>query len=198
MEITLILILSYLIGSIPSAYLVGRIFANVDIRTVGSGNVGATNVYRVVGKAAGIGVLIIDILKGFLPVYVVGLLGFDTIDKIVAGLGAVSGHIWTIFLKFKGGKGVATALGIFLGIAPIPILISLVLAIPIVVISKYASLGSITGALFFSLLLVFFEKEMVIKVFCIAVSVLVVIRHLPNMKRLITGQEHKFGTKLVK
>lgn len=198
MEIILILILSYLIGSIPSAYLAGRIFANVDIRTVGSGNVGATNVYRTVGKAAGIGVLIIDILKGFLPVYLVGLLGFDTIYKIIAGLGAVTGHIWTIFLKFKGGKGIATGLGIFLGITPILILISLVLSIPIVVISRYASLGSITGALFFSLLLLFFEKEVVVKVFGIAVSVLVVIRHLPNIKRLIAGQEYKFGTKLEK
>lgn len=198
MEIILIIIISYLIGSIPTAYLAGRIFAKVDIRIVGSGNVGATNVYRVVGKAAGIAVLIIDILKGFLPVYVVGLLGFDTIYKIVAGLGTVSGHMWTIFLKFKGGKGVATGIGVFLAITPIFILSALVLSIPIVGLSKYVSLGSITGAIFFSLLVLFFEKEMIIKVVGLAVSVLVVIRHLPNIKRLIAGQEHKFGTKLEK
>jgi len=198
LEIILIFLISYLIGSIPTAYIAGRIFARVDIRTVGSGNVGATNVFREVGKLAGIGVLLIDILKGFLPVYLVGLLGFDTIDKIVGGLGAISGHTWTIYLKFKGGKGVATGLGVFLGLTPIPVLITLVVFILIVSIFKYISLGSIIGVLFLTLLLLFFEKEMGIKVLGIVVSLFVVIRHIPNIKRLIAGQEHKFGTKVEK
>lgn len=196
MEIILILIISYLIGSIPTAYLVGRICAKVDIRTVGSGNVGASNVYRVVGKSVGISVLIIDILKGLLPVCLVGLLEFDTIYKVVAGLGAISGHTWTIFLKFKGGKGVATGLGVFLGLTPIPVLIVLVIFILVVAISRYIALGSIIGALLLPPLLLFFEKENIIKIFGMAVSLLIVIRHIPNIKRLITGQEHKFGTKL--
>lgn len=196
MGIVLILIISYLIGSIPTAYLVGRICAKVDIRTVGSGNVGASNVYRVVGKSAGISVLIIDILKGLLPVYAVGLLEFDTIHKIIAGLGAISGHTWTIFLKFKGGKGVATGLGVFLGLTPIPVLIVLVIFILVVALSKYIALGSIIGALLLPLLLLLFEKENIIKIFGMAVSLLIVIRHIPNIKRLITGKEHKFGAKL--
>ncbi|MEW6095171.1 MAG: glycerol-3-phosphate 1-O-acyltransferase PlsY [bacterium] len=198
MEIVLIIIVSYIIGSIPTAYLVGRIYGKVDIRTVGSGNVGASNVYRVVGKVAGIGVLIIDILKGLLPVYVVSLLGFDTIHKVVAGLGAISGHTWTIFLKFKGGKGVATGLGVFLGLTPIPVLIVLVVFVLVVAISKYIALGSIIGALLLSLLLLFFEKENIIKTFGLAVSLLIVIKHIPNIKRLIAGHEHKFGTKIEK
>ncbi len=196
MEIILILIISYLIGSIPTAYIVGRICAKVDIRTVGSCNVGASNVYRVVGKAAGIDVLIIDILKGLLPVCAVGLLEFDTIHKIIAGLGAISGHTWTIFLKFKGGKGVATGLGVFFGLTPIPVLIVLVIFILVVAISKYIALGSIIGALLLPPLLLLFEKENIIKIFGIAVSLLIVIRHIPNIKRLIIGKEHKFGTKL--
>lgn len=196
MDIILIIIISYLIGSIPTAYLVGRIWGKIDIRTVGSGNVGASNVFRVVGKTAGIGVLIVDILKGLLPVCLVGLLGFDTIHKILAGLGTISGHTWTIFLKFKGGKGVATGLGVFWGLTPIPVLITLVVFILVVVISKYISLGSIIGALLLPLLLLFFEKEDIIKIFGLIVSLLIIIRHLPNIKRLMTGQEHKFGVKV--
>jgi len=197
-EILLILIISYLIGSIPTAYIVGRICAKVDIRTVGSCNVGASNVYRVVGKSAGIGVLIVDILKGLLPVYVVTLLEFGTIHKILAGVGAISGHTWPIFLKFKGGKGVATSLGVFLGLTPIPVLTAVIVFILVVAISRYISLGSIIAAFWLSLLLLFSEKENLIKIFGMAVCLLVVIKHIPNIKRLITGQEHKFGTKIEK
>jgi glycerol-3-phosphate acyltransferase PlsY len=198
LEIILIIIISYLIGSIPTAYLIGRICGKVDIRKVGSGNVGATNVYRTVGKTAGISVLIIDVLKGFLPVYVVEILGFDTIYKICAGLGAIIGHTWTIFLKFKGGRGVATSLGVFLGLTPVPVLIVLLIFILVASISRYISLGSIIGALSLPPLLLFFETENVIKIFGIAVSLLIVIRHTPNIKRLIAGQEHKLGTKIEK
>ncbi|MFH1564185.1 MAG: glycerol-3-phosphate 1-O-acyltransferase PlsY [Nitrospirota bacterium] len=198
MEIILIIIMSYLIGSIPTAYLVGRIFGKVDIRTIGSGNVGASNVYRAVGKTAGISVLIIDILKGFLPVCLVHYLGYDILTMIVAGLGAISGHVWTVFLKFKGGKGVATGLGVFLGLAPVPILIILVIFILVVAISKYISLGSIIGAFLLPPLLFFFKGERVIIIFGAVVSLLIIIKHIPNIKRLIIGQEHKFNTKIEK
>ncbi|MDI6735383.1 MAG: glycerol-3-phosphate 1-O-acyltransferase PlsY [bacterium] len=198
MEIVLIIIISYLIGSIPTAYLVGRIFGKVDIRTVGSGNVGASNVFRIVGKTAGISVLIVDILKGFLPVLIVHCLGFDILIGIVAGLGAITGHIWTVFLKFKGGKGVATGLGVFLGLAPLPILIILVIFIIVVAITKYISLGSIIGAFLLPLLLFFFAREGIIIIFGTIASLLIIIKHLPNIKRLITGQEHKFNTKIEK
>lgn len=198
LELVLIIIISYLIGSIPTAYLIGRMCGKVDIREVGSGNVGATNVYRMVGKRAGIVVLIIDILKGFLPVYAVGLLGFDTIYKIGAGFGAISGHTWTVFLKFKGGRGVATGIGVFLALTPIPALIVLVIFILVAGISRYISLGSIIGALLLPLILLFFEIENVIKIFGIVASLLIIIRHIPNIKRLISGQEHKLCTKIEK
>lgn len=198
MEIVLIIIISYSLGSIPTAYLVGRIFGKVDIRTIGSGNVGASNVFRAVGKTAGISVLIVDILKGFLPVYLVHYLGYDMLTMITAGLGAIIGHVWTIFLKFKGGKGVATGVGVFLGLAPLPVLIILSVFIVVVAISKYISLGSIIGAFLLPLLLFLFERERVIINFGIVVSLLIVIRHIPNIKRLITGQEHKFNSKMEK
>ncbi len=198
MEIVSIIIISYLIGSIPTAYLVGRIFGKVDIRTVGSGNVGASNVFRVVGKIAGISVLIIDILKGFLPVLIVHCQGFDTLTEIVAGLGAISGHVWTVFLKFKGGKGVATGLGVFLGLAPLPVLIILALFIIVVAISKYISLGSLIGAVLLPLLLFLFATERAIIIFGTVVSLLIIIKHIPNIKRLMIGQEHKFNIKMKK
>ncbi|MEW6607784.1 MAG: glycerol-3-phosphate 1-O-acyltransferase PlsY [bacterium] len=194
-EIILVIIFSYLIGAIPTAYIIGRIFGKVDIRTVGSGNVGASNVYRIVGKTAGISVLIIDILKGFLPVCLVNLLAFATIYQIMAGLGAIIGHIWTVFLKFKGGKGVATGLGVFLGLTPIPVLIALLVFLLVVAISRYISIGSIIAAIFIPVLLLFFKEEPEIIIFALVVSLLIVIRHIPNIKRLITGQEHKFDIK---
>ncbi|MEW6618107.1 MAG: glycerol-3-phosphate 1-O-acyltransferase PlsY [bacterium] len=195
MEIILVIIFSYLIGAIPTAYIIGRIFGKVDIRTVGSGNVGASNVYRIVGKTAGISVLIIDILKGFLPIYLVNLLAFATIYQIMAGLGAIIGHIWTIFLKFKGGKGVATGLGVFLGLTPIPVLIALLVFLLVVAISRYISIGSIIAAILIPVLLLFFKEEPEIIIFALVISWLIVIRHIPNIKRLITGQEHKFDIK---
>jgi glycerol-3-phosphate acyltransferase PlsY len=199
---SIILIIAYLLGSIPTSYLMGRILKKIDIRKFGSGNIGATNAFRVLGVKVGILTLIIDVAKGFFAIqlgkYI--LENPDDLFLIFIGLAVILGHIFTIFLKFKGGKGVATSAGVFIALIPIPVFITLVVFILTVWISKYVSLGSLLAALtlFITELIIninnsFAEIEILILIFII--TVFIIIRHRENIKRILKGNENKIKFK---
>ncbi len=195
-------IISYILGSIPTSYLMGKIIKKIDIREFGSGNVGATNALRVLGTKFGIITLIIDIGKGILAVFLGKLIVSDPTNLVLIafGLFAILGHIFTIFLKFKGGKGVATAAGVFIALTPQAIGIALLAFIITVSISKYVSLGSIIGAL------VLFGMELYLNItnsfqnlelliFISIITSFIIIRHKSNIKRIIAGNENKISFK---
>lgn len=212
-----IIILSYLIGSIPTSIIVSKAAKGIDIRQHGSGNAGGTNVMRVLGWKHGIFVIILDTLKGVLAVVVVArlfyygtmpfqnLTPFDdfTAVQIIAGISAVIGHVWTVFAGFKGGKGIATALGMLLMIITIDMLIAIGIFVVVVTISRYVSLGSLIGAISVPLSLVVRENIFLVDIpgyhtilpFIIAVSLLVVYTHRKNVVRILNGSESKISFK---
>lgn len=202
MEIILILIFSYLIGSFPTAIIAGKILKKIDIRDHGSGNAGATNVFRILGWKAGIVVLIIDIFKGFASVWWISDL-YDASPEIkiyiqiLAGLAAICGHIWTIFAKFRGGKGVGTAAGVFLGLQPGPVLICLLVFVGVVYKTRFVSLGSMIAAILLPIILLI-EKiildqliQLPMIILSILLALLIIIMHKDNISRLIDGTENK-------
>ncbi len=202
MNIVIAIISAYLLGSIPTSYLMGKILKGIDIRQFGSGNVGATNALRVLGTKVGIITLVIDILKGFFAVLLGKLFIPEFTDSIliIIGIAAILGHIFTLFLKFKGGKGVATSAGVFIALTPIPLMIALFIFIITVWISKYVSLGSILASL--TLLIAelviniqnsFAEIEKLVMVFMVAFFI--VVKHKSNLIRLLSGTENKISLK---
>lgn len=189
MEYLLVLAANYVLGSIPSAYLVGKM-KGIDIRQEGSGNVGATNAFRVMGKGAGILVLVMDALKGVLGVQLARLVG-DPWFVVGASLLVIVGHSYSIFLKFKGGKGVAAGGGIVLALAPVTVAIQLVIFIVVVAITKYVSLGSIIAAATIPVTMYLVGEPLPVLIFGIFGVALVIYRHIPNLKRLFQGNENK-------
>lgn len=198
------LIVSYLLGSIPTGYIIGRAVKNVDIRTCGSGNTGATNVFRTVGKRWGLFVLICDMLKGLFAVVVVarfvdsGFMPFEYL-QCICGVAAICGHNWTIFLRFKGGKGVATTCGMVLGVFPLALGCALLVFATIFYATRYVSLGSVTSAAAFPLFLVlFYRHEQGFAVFLpmsLLLMIFIVFRHRANIVRLLNGTENKISFK---
>ncbi|MDD2557324.1 MAG: glycerol-3-phosphate 1-O-acyltransferase PlsY [Desulfuromonadaceae bacterium] len=202
MEIFGIVALAYLIGAIPSGVILTRMAGIADIRRLGSGNVGATNVYRVAGKRLGILTLILDILKGVLPLLLLQYLldsgtvtapGLETSISALAALALFGGHCYPVYLRFKGGKGVATALGVFLVLAPLALLPSLVVFILVLWRWRYVSLASISAAtvLPFTVLGGGYSWALVL-VTCVIAAV-VVYRHRGNIERLRLGSESRFS-----
>lgn len=199
-KIILSLIVSYLIGSIPTAYIFGKLYRGIDIRQYGSGNVGATNVFRVLGKGPGIVVLIIDIAKGVVAMTVVAdIFGINNIFAyVLLGIAVVVGHNWTVFLQFKGGKGMATSLGVLIGltikVALIrPVLLSAVGAWLVVFLSTgYVSLASIIAAVLLPVFMLIFAPSFELVLLGVIFCVFVVLRHRPNIKRLLSHEEHRF------
>ncbi len=195
----ILLILAYLLGSIPSAVWIGKKFYGVDVREHGSKNAGATNTLRVLGRKAAAPVFVIDMLKGFCAVM---LFHFSTIEiettsffifKMSLAVAAVLGHIFPIFAKFKGGKGVATIAGAILAIYTLPLLCSLGVFLIVFFIFNYVSLGSILAGLTFPIFLIFVFKEntgLAIFFGCLA-SVLLLFTHRKNIKRIFNGTESK-------
>ncbi len=202
MEIIIALLAAYILGSIPTSYIMGKLIKGIDIRDFGSGNVGATNALRILGTKVGVFTLVIDIGKGFLAVNIARMIIPEPTDLIIilTGLFAIIGHIFTVFLKFKGGKGVATSAGVFIALIPIPVALALFVFVFTVWLSKFVSLGSILAALtlFVSELIMniwisFVELEFLIFTFIIALFI--IIRHKANIKRLINGNENKISFK---
>ncbi|MDD4746961.1 MAG: glycerol-3-phosphate 1-O-acyltransferase PlsY [Salinivirgaceae bacterium] len=199
-------VLAYVIGSIPTAVWIGRRYYNTDIREHGSGNAGATNTFRVLGVKAGIIVLVIDVLKGFCAVifsYLIAKqIGVHEEDllRIIAGLSAVMGHIYPLFADFRGGKGVATIMGAVLGINPIASIVAIIVFLSVLIIFKYVSLGSVLGGLTFPITVFVFQPEanIYMQLFSIFVTVMLILNHFSNIKRLWNRTENKtylFGNK---
>ncbi|AFK02748.1 Glycerol-3-phosphate acyltransferase [Emticicia oligotrophica DSM 17448] len=195
------IILAYLMGSIPTAVWYGRIFHGIDVREHGSGNAGATNSLRTLGKKAGIIVLIVDFLKGFLAVKAAGLFMSDITQYLylLMGLAVIMGHIFPIFAQFKGGKGVATSMGVLVATFPWAALGCFLVFLVIVLATKYVSLGSILGGLAFPIQLMFNlwndNADNYAIGFAWVVFLILTIMHRQNISRLINGTENKFGAK---
>lgn len=188
------IILAYISGSLPFGLWVGKWARGVDIRNHGSGNLGATNAFRVLGRNLGIAVLCLDILKGMLPVLLFPrLLGFAPTpgQEILIGLAAIVGHVLSFFVKFKGGKGVATALGVFLAIAPVEMGIALGIGIVLITVFGYVSLASVTGAVLLPVLMLWNGRPGVVLLVTTLISLVVVVRHKSNIVRLLKGEENR-------
>jgi len=191
MKLLFVLLFSYLLGSIPIGLLVAK-FKGIDIRRYGSGNIGATNVFRILGTGPGLIVLIGDMIKGIIAVWVGGAIDGPNL-ALIAGLTAIAGHSWSIFLNFSGGKGVATAGGVLLALAPGVVAVALAVWVTIVVLFRYVSLASIIAAITVPFLMVLFGKPWSLFGFGLLAAVLVIYRHKPNIKRLLAGKELKIG-----
>jgi glycerol-3-phosphate acyltransferase PlsY len=191
----LLLILAYLLGSIPTGVILAKAFGNIDIRTQGSKNIGATNVFRTAGKKLGVITLLGDILKGLIPVAIAR----GTLDSYfwsgAVALAAFLGHLYPIFLKFKGGKGIATGLGVFLALSPLPAILSLLVFGAVVYRWRYVSVGSLSATAAFLFLLALLNPHRIYIPFALIIGVLIFYRHRENIERLLSGRESKVGMK---
>lgn len=200
---------AYLIGSISPSYIAGKVLKGIDLRNYGSGNLGFTNALRVLGKSPGIVVLLLDVFKGFFAVWIGGYFTMrlmvtpDTkvILEVASGMAVILGHVYTCFLGFKGGKGVATGLGVFLFMAPTAVLGAFIVFFVTVIFSRYISLGSILAAVCLPLFIWIqsyfsscceFSSSIWIFIFAIVIALFVVYKHIPNIQRLLAGCENKF------
>jgi len=198
------IIVSYFIGSIPTAYIFGWVLKGIDIRKFGSGNVGATNAMRVLGKPAGMTVLALDILKGFLAVVFLGDfmalriagLSEETL-RIILGLSCISGHNWTIFLRFKGGKGVATTFGVLLGLAVkiggLKVILGLAILtwLGVFMITRIVSVASILTGISLPIYTVLFKQSPALVFLSIILAIFILLRHRANLKRIFQGKEKR-------
>jgi glycerol-3-phosphate acyltransferase PlsY len=202
------IIISYLIGSMPTAYIFGRLLKGIDIRKFGSGNVGATNALRVLGKLPGITVLVLDMLKGFVAVvFLAGLIApkitaLSTENlRIILGAACIFGHSWTVFLRFKGGKGVATTLGVIAGLATKMPGLTVVLAVMLLtwvlvfIFTRIVSLASLCAALSLPITTIFLRRSFSLISISIILSIFIIFRHKNNLKRLLAGKEPRLNFK---
>ncbi|WP_411888846.1 glycerol-3-phosphate 1-O-acyltransferase PlsY [Staphylococcus aureus] len=198
MMIIVMLLLSYLIGAFPSGFVIGKLFFKKDIRQFGSGNTGATNSFRVLGRPAGFLVTLLDIFKGFitvffplwLPVHADGPISTFFTNGLIVGLCAILGHVYPVYLKFQGGKAVATSAGVVLGVNPILLLILAIIFFVVLKIFKYVSLASIVAAIccvIGSLII----QDYILLVVSFLVSIILIIRHRSNIARIFRGEEPK-------
>lgn len=218
LNLIFVIVLAYLVGSIPTSIIVSKLVKGIDIRNYGSGNAGGSNVFRILGWKWGVSVILLDAVKGAIAVIVVARLYLDnfpfnnitpfddfTLVQIICGLAAVIGHIWTVFAGFRGGKGIATALGFMITIITVDMILALAVFVLVVTLSRYISLGSLTAAVSVPIILVIRENIFGINIpgyntilpFAIAISLLVIYTHRKNIDRLIKGSERKisFGKK---
>jgi len=214
LNLAFVAILSYLVGSIPTSIIVSKLVRGIDIREHGSGNAGGSNVFRVLGWKYGILVILLDALKGALAVIVVARFYLDsfpfknitpfddfTLVQIICGVTAVMGHIWTVFAGFRGGKGIATGLGVLIMLVTIDMALALGVFFIVVAISRYISLGSLAAAVAVPLILVVRENIFGVDIpgyhtvlpFCIMLALLVIYTHRKNIDRLINGSERKIS-----
>ena len=191
---------AYLIGSIPTAYVFGRVLKGIDIRQFGSGNIGATNAFRAIGRLPALIVLAIDILKGFVCVtYIASFFLFiapvarPELYNVLTGLAVIAGHNWTIFLKFKGGKGVATSAGVVIGLTPGIFWLGFLVWIIVFSITGYISLASIIASISVPLFTLVFGELTEIVIFMSLLCLILVYKHRPNIKRLAKGEEKRIS-----
>jgi acyl-phosphate glycerol 3-phosphate acyltransferase len=212
-NLAIVILLSYIVGSIPTSIIAAKISRGLDIRQHGSGNAGGTNVLRVLGWKIGLGVILFDLFKGVIATIFVARLFWDpslpfqnrtpfedfTVVQIICGVAAILGHVWTLFAGFRGGKGVATGAGMLLALAPVEFAVAVVIFAAVFSSSRYVSRGSIAGAVAFPLTMFFRENIFRVKIqgyhtlifFAIGTSLLLIYTHRENIKRLIKGTENK-------
>lgn len=206
-NIFLIVLVGYLIGAIPTAIIVGKLYRGIDIRQHGSGNAGGTNVFRVLGWKPGVFVILVDMLKGLLAtlfaaqIRIIPLAADPVYLQLLAGLAAVFGHIWTAFAGFRGGKGVGTAAGMLFALFPVAATICLLIFLIIAFVTRYVSLASITAALALPIVVFALREFLAIRApqpllgFSVFVAILIVYTHRSNIRRLLAGTENRFGQK---
>jgi glycerol-3-phosphate acyltransferase PlsY len=203
-RIILTVLLGYLLGSIPFSLIVGKLATGIDPRDYGSGNLGAANTFRTLGAASGVGVLLLDVSKGAMSALAGSLLwrqgmGLGEVDlMLLGGLSAVCGHIWTVFASFRGGKGVATAAGMFISIAPLAFVFSLTAWVLVVVVWRYVSLGSIVGAIVLPIAVYLTSARRMngwesMFVISLVVTMVVLVAHRGNLRRILQGTERKLS-----
>ncbi len=186
---------SYLVGSIPTSAIIAKLKGKIDLTKEGSGNLGATNVSRVIGKKFGFITLVIDAAKGFIPVFLaiklfpVPVIFLPLLPLII--IAPVVGHCYSIFIKFKGGKGVATALGVFLAVSPKAVLMAFLIFIIILFFTRYVSLSSMVSAFFMPFLIFYTIKNIYLFDASAFIAILIIYKHSPNIKRLLNGTEHR-------
>ncbi|MBP3722894.1 MAG: glycerol-3-phosphate 1-O-acyltransferase PlsY [Selenomonadaceae bacterium] len=187
------LIFAYILGSVPSGLIIGKSVYGVDLREHGSKNIGATNAWRTLGKAAGFLIFVCDFLKGFISVYIAAVLSGTPLAMALAGALAIIGHSLSIFLKFKGGKGVATGLGVIAMLMGKVTIIVFLIWFAIVYFTRYVSLGSCVAAAFVPILAYVFNEPSEFVIFGVVVAVLIIVRHKANIERLLNGTESKIS-----
>lgn len=183
--------ISYLLGSIPNGLILGKAIWGVDLRQHGSKNIGATNAWRTIGKAGGISIFALDFLKGAVSAYLGLHLGGSELAGVLCGILAIAGHSWSVFLAFKGGKGVATGLGVIAALMPMVTLIVFAVWFVIVYFTGYVSLGSIVGAALVPILTLFFGLHTEFLILGLIAAVFIIYRHKSNIERLLKGTESK-------
>jgi acyl phosphate:glycerol-3-phosphate acyltransferase len=214
LNLVFVVFLSYIVGSIPNSIIVSKLVRGIDIREHGSGNAGGTNVFRVLGWKWGVLTILLDALKGALAVIVVARMYLDripfsnitpfddfTLVQIICGVAAVIGHIWTIFAGFKGGKGIATGLGVLIMIVTVDMALALGVFVVVVTLSRYISLGSLMAAISVPLFLIIRENVFGVDIpgyhtilpFCIGLALLVIFTHRANIGRILEGSENKIS-----
>ncbi|HHY19550.1 MAG TPA: glycerol-3-phosphate 1-O-acyltransferase PlsY [Firmicutes bacterium] len=192
MPIVFSILIGYLVGSIPFGLLLCRLFLGIDIREYGSGNIGATNVQRTTGIILGVSVLVLDLLKGFISAWIGFSLANET-GAILASIAAIAGHNWSVYLKFGGGKGVATTAGVALFLFPKSYIILLPLWFIVVYLTKYVSLASIISAIAMPFAVIIFGYSLPYIIMSICAAIFAVYRHKSNIERLRAGTESKFN-----
>ena len=186
-----VILASYLLGSLPSGLWIGRSFYGIDLREHGSKNTGATNAYRVLGRVPALLVFVCDTAKGMMGVYLGTVFVGGQLAAVICGIAAICGHNWSVFLGFKGGRGVATGLGVIALLSPQVTLIVFIVWAVVVFITKYVSLASIIAAALVPLLMWWFGEAREVLLFGVAAAAFVIVRHRPNIERLLKGEELK-------
>lgn len=195
-NIIIAIIISYLLGSISFSYLAGKFLKGIDIREHGSGNAGATNTLRVLGKGPGLSVFVLDIFKGVLAIWISAWLVPDSIKvEILCGFAVVAGHNWPLYFNFKGGKGIATTIGVMLTLCFLPVIFAGVLAILIIVLTRYVSVGSLLFATALPFFIWWMDKPHEILWLSLVVFVFAYVRHRTNIVKLWHGKENKISFK---
>ena len=207
LNVITVFVLSYLLGSIPTSIITGKVLRGIDIREHGSGNAGGTNVFRVLGWKPGLFVMIADTLKGFIATYFVSRLAGGSVPldfgivQLIAGCAAIAGHIWTVFARFRGGKGVGTAAGMLLALYPFAFLICLGIFAAVLFSTRIVSVGSMSAAIALPVVLSVFRYVLQKPIagslygFSFFAAALILFTHRANIKRLLNGTENRFGRK---
>lgn len=191
MTLAALVAVAYLLGSIPTGLLLGKMYG-IDVRKEGSGNIGATNLYRTIGRKVGVITLVGDCLKGLIPVLVVKSSALPVEFAAWVGLAAFCGHVFSVFLGFRGGKGVATALGVFLALSPLAVVIALVAFAALMLMLRYVSLGSVAAAAVMPVAVIALGSGRVLILVTLIISLIVIARHHENIRRLLAGTESRF------